>query len=141
MQKKVSRCDRLNAEFRKEIYEIISKKLKNPLITAMVSVLRVETSRDLSHAKVYLSVFAKDKESCETTFKAISADAKKIRYELAHSVRVRTVPELHFFLDDSMEYSDKMNKLFLEIQKTQKPTEENLSEGTEMGAQSGEDND
>ena len=133
MQRKINRNDRLNAEFRKEIYEIITKKLKNPLITAMVSVLRVDTSRDLSHAKVYLSVFAKDSASCKSTFEAICADAKKIRYELAQSVRVRTVPELHFFLDDSMEYSDKINKLFLEINKTQKSVDEQTQSITENG--------
>ena len=133
MQRKINRNDRLNAEFRKEIYEIITKKLKNPLITAMVSVLRVDTSRDLSHAKVFLSVFAKDETACKTTFQAICDDAKKIRYELARSVRVRTVPELHFFLDDSMEYSDKINKLFLEINKTQKPTEDQTKLETEKG--------
>ena len=115
--KKINRADRLNAEFRKEIYEIITKKLKNPLITEMVSVLRVDTSRDLSHAKVYVSVFSTDQNKKTTTFDAIKSDAKKIRYELARSVKARTVPELHFFLDDSMEYSDKMNKLFLQIKR------------------------
>ena len=115
--KKINRADRLNAEFRKEIYEIITKKLKNPLITGMVSVLRVDTSRDLSHAKVYVSVFSTDQNKKATTFDAIKGDAKKIRYELARSVKARTVPELHFFLDDSMEYSDKMNKLFLQIKR------------------------
>ncbi len=115
--KKINRADRLNAEFRKEIYEIITKKLKNPLITEMVSVLRVDTSRDLSHAKVYVSVFSTDQNKKATTFDAIKSDAKKIRYELARSVKARTVPELHFFLDDSMEYSDKMNKLFLQIKR------------------------
>ena len=46
----VSRNDRLNGEFQKEIYEIISRKLKNPLVTEMFSVLRVDSSRDLSYA-------------------------------------------------------------------------------------------
>ena len=117
MYGKVSRADRLNAEFRKEIYEIITKKLKNPLITGMVSILRVDTSKDLSHAKVYVSVFANSEEKRKTTFEAIKGDAKKIRYELARVIRARTVPELHFFLDDSMEYSAKMNKLFNDIKK------------------------
>ncbi len=115
--KKVNRADRLNAEFRKEIYEIITKRLKNPLITEMVSVLRVDTSRDLSHAKVYVSVFSTDEKKKNATFEAIKGDAKKIRYELARAVKARTVPELHFFLDGSMEYSDKMNKLFSEIKR------------------------
>ena len=112
---KVSRNDRLNGEFQKEIYEIITRRLKNPLITEMFSVLKVDSSRDLSYAKVYISVYSKDEQKKIATFNAISSDAKKIRYELAKVIRARTVPELHFVLDDSMEYSDKMNKLFLKI--------------------------
>ena len=111
----VKRTDRLNVEFQKEIYEIISKKLKNPLITEMYSILKVDTSRDLSYAKVYVSIYSKDEEKRMTTFKAICDDSKRIRYELAHVMRARTVPELHFVLDDSMEYSDKMDKLFKKI--------------------------
>ena len=115
MQRKVSRSDRLNAEFQKEIYEIISRKLKNPLVTEMFSIIAVDTSRDLSHAKVYVSVYSTNEEKKNATFEAISGDAKKIRYELAKVVRARTVPELHFFLDTSMEYGDKMEKLFKSI--------------------------
>ena len=113
--KKVNRNDRLNGEFQKEIYEIISRKLKNPLVTEMFSVLRVDSSRDLSYAKVYISVYSKDEAKRQQTFKAIEADAKKIRFELAKVIRARTVPELKFILDDSMEYGDKMEKLFKSI--------------------------
>lgn len=120
MNKNVRRSDRFNAELRKEIYEIISKKLKNPEVTEMVSVLSVDTSKDLAHAKVYLSIYSKDVKKAEATFEAIKSDAKKIRYELARSVRARTVPELSFVLDGSMAYGDKMDKLFIEIDKREK---------------------
>ena len=112
---KISRNDRLNGEFQKEIYDIISRKLKNPLVTEMFSVLRVDASRDLSHAKVYISIYSTNEEKKNATFNAIAGDAKKIRYELAQVIRARTVPELNFVLDDSMEYGDKMEKLFKKI--------------------------
>ena len=117
MNGKVSRTDKLNGEFQKEIYTIITRKLKNPLITEMISILRVDTTNDLSHAKVYVSVFSTNEERKKTTFEQIELEAKRIRYELAKVIRARTVPELHFILDDSMEYSDKMNKLFSKIEK------------------------
>lgn len=120
MNGRVNRTDKLNGEFQKEIYEIITRKLKNPFITEMFSILRVDTSKDLSHAKVYVSVFSTSPEKSKTTFEAIKNDAKKIRYELSKVIRARTVPELTFVLDDSMEYSDKMNKLFLKIEKGEK---------------------
>ena len=112
---KISRNDRLNGEFQKEIYTIISRKLKNPLITEMFSITRVDASKDLSHAKVFVSVFSTNKEKKQITFDAIKADAKRIRFELAKVIRAHTVPELHFFDDDSMEYGDKMEKLFKSI--------------------------
>ena len=113
----VNRADRINAELQKEIYEIISRKLKNPLITEMFSVMKVDCAKDLSFAKVYVSVYSKNAEKRDATFSAIVGDAKKIRYELSKSMIARTVPELRFILDDSLEYSDKMNKLFLQIEK------------------------
>lgn len=115
MKRTVNRNDRLNGEFQKEIYEIISRRLKNPLVTEMFSILRVESSRDLSYAKVFVSVYSKDDAKKKATFDAIKGDAKKIRFELAKVIRARTVPELHFVLDDSMEYGDKMEKLFKSI--------------------------
>ena len=75
---KVSRSERLNGEFQKEIYEIITRRLKNPLITEMFSIIAVDTSRDLSYAKVYVSVYSKNEEKKKATFEAIKADAKKL---------------------------------------------------------------
>ncbi len=116
----VSRCDRMNAELKKEITLVISRKIKNPLITEMWSILDVKVSKDFSYAKVYISVFSTDKEKKERTFSAIVSEAKRIRYELAKSVRARTVPELNFVLDDSMEYGDKMDKILYKIGKGEK---------------------
>ena len=118
--KKINRNDRLNGEFQKEIYEIITRRLKNPLITEMFSILAVDASRDLSYAKVYVSVYSKNEEKKKTTFEAIKADAKKIRYELSKVIRARTVPELNFVLDTSMDYGDKMDKLFKSINEGEK---------------------
>ncbi len=112
----VNRTDRLNAEFQKEVYEVIAHKMKNPL-SAMVSVLKVDVSKDLKHAKVFLSIYSPDKEKVEQTFSAILSEAKHIRFELSQSMRLRTVPDLQFILDDSMEYSDKISKLLLSIEK------------------------
>lgn len=114
---RVPRNQRMNSEIKKDIYEIIRNKLKNPLITEMFSVTDVNVSRDLSHADVFISVYSKNESKAEQTFNAINNDAKKIRFELAKISRARTVPELHFIMDGSMEYGDKMDKLFMQIKK------------------------
>lgn len=115
-----NRGERLNAEFQKEIYDVIKRKLKNPLVTEMFSVTKADVSKDLKNAKVFISVFSTNKEKAKTTFDAIVSDAKKIRYELAHSMNIRSVPELHFINDDSMEYSQKISGLLNKIEKGEK---------------------
>ncbi len=116
----VSRTDRLNAELKREISEIIAKKLKNPAVTAMVSVTDVDVSPDISYAKVFVSVFSTDENKKNESFAALCADAKKIRYELGKSMRIRTVPELDLILDRSLEYGDKMDKLLYKISEDEK---------------------
>ena len=115
MNQNISRTDRLNAEFQREIYEVIQRKLKNPFITEMFSITKVDASKDLKHAKVFISIYSVNDQKKQTTYKAICDDAKKIRHELAKSMRLRTVPEISFVLDETMAYGDKMDKLFIKI--------------------------
>ena len=117
---KIPRSDRLASELQKDIYEVIARKLKNPLITEMFSIVSVIVSKDLAHANVFVSIYSTNKEKADATFNAIKGDAKRIRFELAKSSRARTVPELHFYLDGSMEYGDKMDKLFKSINEGEK---------------------
>ena len=115
-----NRIDKVNSELKKEIMDVITRKLKNPLITEIVSILDVVASKDLRHAKVYLSIFSMNSEKKQATFNAIVGDAKRIRFELSKSMRMRTVPELQFILDGSMDYGDKMDKLFKKIDEGEK---------------------
>lgn len=77
----------------------------------IVSVSAVRTSPDLSVAKIYLSIFPSDKS--KEILDNIEASSKTIRYELAQQVRfqLRKVPELQFYLDDSLDYIENIDKL------------------------------
>lgn len=77
----------------------------------IVSVSAVRTSPDLSVAKVYLSIFPSDKS--KEILDNIEASSRTIRYELAQQVRfqLRKVPELQFYLDDSLDYIENIDKL------------------------------
>lgn len=77
----------------------------------MVSVTRVKVSPDLSICTAYLSIFPSDKG--EEIIKNITASDKAIRYELGTKVRhqLRIIPELRFFIDDSLDYIDKIDEL------------------------------
>lgn len=103
-QAKISRL------LQKELSEIFRQHTAKTHGT-LVSVSIVRVSPDLSVARVYLSVFPSEK--APEIIESISASAKTIRYELAQRVRyqLRKVPELHFHLDDSLDYADNIDRL------------------------------
>ncbi len=111
------RGERLSAEYQKAVYEVISTSLKNKTnnIKGLVSVTGADVSPDLKNAKIYVSILAKNDEEEKATFDEICAHAGFIRHELAHMMRSRTVPELRFFRDESMDYGDKIDRLIKEI--------------------------
>lgn len=77
----------------------------------IVSVSTVRVSPDLSIARAYLSVFPSEK--AQEMIESINNSAKSIRYELAQRVRyqLRKTPELQFYLDDSLDYIDNIDRL------------------------------
>ena len=112
---KEKREKRLNSEFQKEIYDALKNKVKNPNITEIFSISEVDVSNDLKHAKVFVSIFSTSEEKREATFSAICDSAKAVRSELGRVMRIRTVPELHFFLDNSAIYGEKIDELLGKI--------------------------
>ena len=77
----------------------------------MVSVTRVKVSPDLGICTAYLSIFPSEKR--EELLKNITANEKTIRYELGTRVRnqLRIIPELRFFIDDSLDYIERIDEL------------------------------
>ena len=121
---KLKREQRLNSEFQKEIYNILKNKVKNSMISEMFSISEVDVTNDLKHAKVYVSVFSADKEKSQATFEAICDSAKAVRTELSKTMHIRTVPELHFVLDNSAEYGNKIDKILSTITYVTKPDDD-----------------
>lgn len=120
----LQRTAKLNSEFQKNIYEVLSKSVKDPRITEMFSVTKVEIDKELTLAKVYISVYGKDSEKTEATFEGIKSAAGYVRRELYKIMRVRAVPQLMFVRDDSMEYSDRISKILNQLNITEKDEEE-----------------
>ncbi len=114
----MKRTDRLNSEYQKEISAILSGSLKNkePDLKGIISVTEADVAPDLKTAKIYLSIYAPEEEK-KRTFALIKENAGFVRKELARVMRMRTVPFLTFFFDESMEYGSKMDELFAKIHK------------------------
>ena len=108
------RMAKINAQIQRDLGTIISE-LNNPeLENAIISILRVETSNDLYVSKVYLSILGN--AQTKDRIMAIINNAKGyIRRELAHKTIIRSVPDLVFILDESLEYSENINRIIDKI--------------------------
>lgn len=105
-----TRQNKIARLIQKELSEIFLLQTKSmPGVLVSVSIVRI--SPDMSYARVYLSVFPSDRS--EEIVKNINANMKSIRFELGNRVRhqLRIIPELKFFVDDSLDYAEKIGEL------------------------------
>ena len=110
-----NRMSRVDAEIQKALAEIITRFDDVNIAGSLISVMKVETFSDFSMAKVYISVLG-DKSKKTLIVKKLNDNKKTIRYELAHSLRLRNVPELIFIVDEVEERAEKVLKLFEQIE-------------------------
>ena len=108
---KEKREKRLEKEFSRNIYEILSSQIKNPEITEMFSITDVFITSDLEEATVYVSVFSANEEKAKKTFEAIRSSAGEVRTILSREMHIRTVPKLKFVKDGSGEYGERIDKI------------------------------
>ena len=118
--KRQNRKERYDAEIQKALYEIITERLKDITISGLLTISHVDVSRDLSYAKVYISIYDSNVERKNLTFEQIKNSKGKIRHHLGQMVQMRIIPDLEFNLDSSMEYSDRINKILKEVAKEEK---------------------
>lgn len=105
------RSGRINEEVKKEISNLLRGEAKDPRLTAMISVTQVNVTKDLSFAKVYVSVFAKDEEEKKSNFETLKGMAGYVRKEIARRVNLRQSPQIIFELDESIDYGMHIDSL------------------------------
>lgn len=111
----MKRIDKINAEIKRAISELVSGGyIKDPRMQGFVSVIRTETTNDLSFCKVYVSVYG-GSEAKKSTLIALTSASSFLRSELCRRVSLRIVPELIFVLDESIEYSIKLDTILRDI--------------------------
>lgn len=106
------RIDKVEHLIKEEISLIFLHKLSN-MDLGFVTITNVRVSPDLKLAKIYLSVLEKEKR--ELVLDKIDAKKGYIRTELAHRIRIKFIPELKFFLDDTLDYVEKIEGLIKKI--------------------------
>ena len=109
MPKEFPRTRRIGEQVQRELALLIREDIKDPRI-GMVSVTSVIVSRDLSHAKVYVSVLG-NAEQADASISVLANAAGFLRHKLGKVLHIRVIPELRFYHDRSLEEGARMGAL------------------------------
>ena len=110
------RMDRTGEDIMRELTAIL-RTVKDPRVTTgLVSIVRVDVTRDLSYATVYVSAMD-GLDAAKAAVKGLTSAAGYMRRELGNALRLRHVPELHFVADDSIAYSARIAKTLSDLAK------------------------
>lgn len=116
------RTDRLNSLLKEVISEVIRRDVRNPHINELLTVTRVDISKDLHYAKVWVSVIGTDVQKNET-IAALQSAAGFIAVNASKKVVMRYFPELTFKLDDAVDKHMRIEELLEEIKSKREETE------------------
>ncbi|CCB86906.1 MULTISPECIES: 30S ribosome-binding factor RbfA [Parachlamydia] len=130
----VQRTDRLNSLLREVITEVIKKDVRNPYVSEMTTVTRVDITKDLRHAKVYVSIMGTGAEK-EDTLQALRSAAGFIAVNSSQKVVMRFFPELTFVLDDSVDRQMRIESLLREIEDEKSTRSEESDDNDESSSE------
>jgi len=109
MPKEFNRTQRLGELMQRELATLLQREVKDPRL-GMVTVSDINITRDLSYAKVYVTIFAED-DVIEENIKILNQAAGFLRTMLGKRIKVRTIPQLTFVYDKSIIEGNRLSKL------------------------------
>jgi ribosome-binding factor A len=123
------RMHRINELLLEEIAQLLQRGIKDPRI-GFVSVTRVETTRDLKRARVYVSVYGEESAQVEA-LRGLSSAAGYIRRQLFRSLSLKTVPSLSFVLDESIAHGVHIASVLKQLEQDGREPPEESDEETD----------
>ena len=113
-QQQTTRQQKIARQIQRDIAEILQKECRGLGSGAMITVTTVRVSPDFAYAKVYFSIFPFERNAA--VMEVLEKNNWFIRRELGRRIRnqLKVVPELQFFLDDSLEYIENIDSLLKE---------------------------
>lgn len=116
------RLDKVASLIKEEISLIFLYKIQDPSL-GLITITGVKVSPDLKNAKIYISIYEKEKR--KELLQKVNDIKGFIRTQLAQRVKnLRFVPELNFYIDDTLDYVEKIDGLFKEIHKNDNKNDE-----------------
>lgn len=104
------RSDRVAEAIREEVATFLASSVKDPRVQGLVTVTGVDLTRDLRHARVYVSVLGSDAERA-ATFDGLASLAGHLRSRVGRSLRLRLAPEISFKEDESVAHAARIESL------------------------------
>ena len=117
------RPDRVAEAIREEVAGFFADGVKDPRVTGLVTVTGVDLTRDLRHAKVFVSVLGTDAERKET-FEGLASIASHLKIRVGRALRLRVAPDIEFKADDSIARAARIETLLAQIKDGKTPPEE-----------------
>lgn len=108
------RADRVGEAIREEVARFLNEGAKDPRLVGLVTVTGVEVSRDLRHARVFVTILGSDSERA-ASIDALESMKGHLRSRLAKTLRLRVAPELGFRLDDSVARAARIESLLAQV--------------------------
>ena len=126
------RPDRVAEAIREEIATFLAEGVKDPRIVGLVTVTGVDVTRDLRHAKVYVSVLGSDEEKA-ATFEGLASVAAHLRSVVGRALRLRVAPEISFKADQSVAHAARIETLLSQIKRDESAAVEQGGEASAEG--------
>ncbi len=111
------KINRVTSDIKLALSDIL-REVKDPRISKLLSIVKLDVSGDMSYAKVYVSAI-EGKDKTEESVKALKGAAGYIRRELGARLKLRKVPELRFVADNSIEISANISKIVNDFEQVQ----------------------
>lgn len=111
-----NRINRINDEIQRELAAQL-RNLKDPRVSGMVSITRVDTTNDLRYARVYVSVLDKSQE--RDVLKGLKSASGFLRRELGRALQLRYTPELQFIGDDSIQHGAHILEVLRQVERAE----------------------
>lgn len=108
MTNQFKRTDRIAEMIQRKLSQIIPQEIKDPRLKGFITISAVKVASDLGHAKIYFTVLNENKDIAASI---LNGAASYLRTALARSITLRTVPQLHFIYDESIEYGERLSRL------------------------------
>jgi ribosome-binding factor A len=112
------RADRVAAAIRQEVANFLANDVKDPRITGLVTVTGAEVTRDLRHAKVFVSVLGSDVERA-ATFEGLESVAAHLRSRVGRALQLRLAPQITFRPDESVAHAARIETLLAQLKDDQ----------------------